>query len=48
MYFEEPAAQPRRDGGPRARVTLLACAIGALALGAAPLLLKGLAAGAWR
>jgi NADH-quinone oxidoreductase subunit N len=51
MYFEpaEGAVRgPGADSGPAARWILLGCALGALALGAAPLLLKGLTAELWR
>ena len=49
-YFEDPSgAVPAvpKNAGP-ARVAVLVCALGSLALGAAPLLLRGLTGGAWR
>lgn len=48
MYLEEPEGAAPRGGTMPARLTLLVCAIGALALGAAPLLLTGLTERAWR
>lgn len=48
LYFEEPVMESPAPGGAGARILVLACAFGALALGAAPLLLKDLAGGFWR
>jgi NADH-quinone oxidoreductase subunit N len=48
MYFEEPAGAAPAEGSSRARLTVLICALGALALGAAPLLLNGLTGDVWR
>ena len=48
LYFEEAAAAAPAEGGARARVAVLVCALGATALGAAPLLLRGLPGSVWR
>ena len=48
LYFEEPVMESPAPGGACARILVLVCAFGALALGAAPLLLKDLAGGFWR
>jgi NADH-quinone oxidoreductase subunit N len=48
-YFEEPSGPaPVPPPGGEARLAVLVCALGALALGAAPLLLRGIAGSAWR
>lgn len=47
-YFEEPSGSAPEAGPAAARIVVLACALGALALGAAPLLLKGLTGSVWR
>lgn len=48
MYFEEPSGAAPEAGSSASRLAVLLCALGALALGAAPLLLKGLTAAVWR
>lgn len=48
MYLEEPAGDAPKAGDSSARLALLVCALGALLLGAAPLLLDGLTGRAWR
>lgn len=48
MYFEERAGLAPESGPSSSRLAVLLCALGALALGAAPILLKGLTAGVWR
>lgn len=48
MYLEDPSGAAPTAGGLRERLTLLVCAIGALLLGAAPLLLQGLTGRVWR
>ncbi|HEX4046709.1 MAG TPA: proton-conducting transporter membrane subunit [Elusimicrobiota bacterium] len=48
VYFEEAVGAAPADGGTPARITVLACAFGSLVLGAAPLLLRGLAGSVWR
>jgi NADH:ubiquinone oxidoreductase subunit 2 (subunit N) len=47
MYLEEPEGAVPADGPALARLAVLICAIGALILGAAPLLLKGLTGSVW-
>jgi NADH-quinone oxidoreductase subunit N len=48
MFFEEPeGAEPAEPSG-APRLVLLVCALSALALGAAPLLLNGLTGGLWK
>ena len=47
MYFEEPTGALPAEGPARARLLVLICALGALALGAAPLLLRSLAGRIW-
>jgi NADH-quinone oxidoreductase subunit N len=49
-YFEEPSgpAPVPAAGAGAARVAVLVCALGALALGAAPLLLRGVIGSVWR
>jgi NADH-quinone oxidoreductase subunit N len=47
LYFEEAAGAAPAEGGASARVAVLVCALGALALGAAPLLLRGLTGSVW-
>jgi len=52
MYFEspegEPAAAPAPADAARARLIMLICALGALALGAAPLIYGELSGGLWK
>jgi NADH-quinone oxidoreductase subunit N len=48
LYFEEASGAVPAEGAPSARIVLLVCALGALALGAAPLLLRGLTGSVWR
>lgn len=48
VYFEEATGAQPAAGPSRARLVVLICAAGGLALGAAPLLLKGLAGGVLR
>lgn len=48
MYFEEPSGAAPRAGSSSSGLAVILCALGALALGAAPLLLKGLTAAVWR
>lgn len=48
MYFEDASGAAPEGGCARAELTVLFCAAGALLLGAAPFLLKGLTAGVWR
>ena len=48
LYFEESAGTAPAEGGAPARVAVLVCALGALILGAAPLLLRGLTGSVWR
>jgi NADH-quinone oxidoreductase subunit N len=49
-YFEEPAGQAPfpAEGACEARIAVLVCAAGALILGAAPLLLRGIIGSVWR
>ena len=47
-YFEDPSGAAPAPGPAAARIVVLACALGALALGAAPLLLSGLTGSVWR
>ena len=47
LYFEETPDFAPRPGGARTRALVLACALGALLLGAAPLLLRGRTGGLW-
>ncbi|MFI5348451.1 MAG: NADH-quinone oxidoreductase subunit N [Elusimicrobiota bacterium] len=48
LYFEENSGVSTFEGASSARIVLLVCALGALVLGAAPLLLRGLTGSAWR
>ena len=48
LYFEEAEGAAPAEGGSAAHIAVLVCAIGALALGAAPLLMKGLTGSVWR
>jgi NADH-quinone oxidoreductase subunit N len=48
LYFEAPSGAPAQEGRPVARIAVLVCALGALFMGAAPLLLNQLGAGAGR
>jgi NADH-quinone oxidoreductase subunit N len=48
LYFEESAGAAPVEGGAPARIAVLVCAIGTLALGLAPLLLRGLTGSVWR
>jgi NADH-quinone oxidoreductase subunit N len=47
-YFEDAAGPAPEEGSSEARITVLVCAACSLALGAAPLLLKGMSGGAWK
>ncbi len=49
-YFEEPEGPPAPapESGSEARIAVLVCAIGALVLGAAPLLLRDVVGSVWR
>ncbi len=47
-YFEEPSGPAPRTGDSWARIAVLACAIGAVVLGAAPLFLNGFTGRIWR
>jgi NADH-quinone oxidoreductase subunit N len=47
-YFEDASVEAPRPGPMTARLTVLICALGALALGAAPFLLSGLTGRVWR
>ena len=47
-YFEEPSGPAPEGGSSEARIAVLVCAAGSLALGAAPLLLKGFVGSVWR
>jgi NADH:ubiquinone oxidoreductase subunit 2 (subunit N) len=47
-WFEDASGPAPAEGGAPERIVVLACALGTLALGAAPLLLKDLAGSAWR
>ncbi len=48
LYFEKAGAAAPAEGGARERIAVLVCAIGALVLGAAPLLLCGMTGSVWR
>ena len=48
LYFEENSGVSTFEGASSARIVLLVCALGALVLGAAPLLLRGLTGSVWR
>lgn len=48
LYFEDASGAAPADGDAPARIVVLVCALGTLALGAAPLLLRGLAGSVWR
>lgn len=47
MYFEEPLGEVPEPAAAPSRILVMACAFGALALGAAPLLLKSVAGVFW-
>ena len=47
LYFEEASGPAPVEGGAPARIAVLVCALGTLALGAAPLLLRGLTGSVW-
>ncbi|MFI5346095.1 MAG: NADH-quinone oxidoreductase subunit N [Elusimicrobiota bacterium] len=48
MYFEDASGAAPAEGPSRAGLAVLICALGALILGAAPLLLNGFTAGVWK
>jgi len=48
MYFEEPVGAEPPAGPSSAGLLVMVCAVGALVMGAAPLLLKGIAGSVWR
>jgi NADH-quinone oxidoreductase subunit N len=48
LYFEEAEGAAPAEGGSPAQIAVLVCAIGALVLGAAPLLMKSLTGSVWR
>ena len=47
LYFEEPREEVPSPGSAYSRILVMACALGALVLGAAPLLLKNVAGVFW-
>ena len=48
LYFEENSGVSSFEGASSARIVLLVCALGALVLGLAPLLLSGVTGSVWR
>jgi NADH-quinone oxidoreductase subunit N len=48
LYFEDAAVAATAEGGSAAHIAVLVCALGALILGAAPLLMRGLTGSVWR